>query len=386
MDHPLRSAATTLGMLAAAALLSEVRVRSDRKSGESWRRIPIEPRGRTRLGISFRPLQAEALGLDPQQALAALLPHPFSLIRIAALWSHLEPQPGCWRTTELDAALDAAEEAGKGVILGVGAVKNFGYPELFVPDHRLAAPLPERQLIRPMTHGPLLAAATDFVIAVVGHCRERRAIAAWQVEHEAVDPLGLEHSWRLSRDFVAREIEAVRAADGFGRPVLLNAYLPTSTAVAVQQWWRTRDQGDSIALALREADLVGLDIYPRHALAGTSRTALYLDGSRSPWGPRRGLARVASRLHPGQRLLVTEGQAEPWEAVTVPPSLPGRRPFSCTPEAVITTYNRCLRWARRAGVELDAYLFWGAEYWLRREIDGEPDYVAAFRRVLEESA
>ena len=81
--------------------------------------------------------------------------------------------------------------------------------------------------------------------------------------------------------------------------------------------------------------------------------------------------------------MISEGQAEPWEAVTIPPSPAARAMFSCPPEDVIGNYNRCLVWARRNGVPLDAYLFWGAEYWLRRQQRGDPRYLDAFMRVLQ---
>ena len=57
---------------------------------------------------------------------------------------------------------------------------------------------------------------------------------------------------------MAREVEAVRAADPT-RPIMMNGFLPTSLAVQAQQWWRTRDQGDSLAVAQRLADMVGID-------------------------------------------------------------------------------------------------------------------------------
>ena len=54
--------------------------------------------------------------------------------------------------------------------------------------------------------------------------RDRDCIIAWQVEHEAVDPLGMEHSWRLAEAFVRSEVEAVRGG-GPGRPVMMNGFL-----------------------------------------------------------------------------------------------------------------------------------------------------------------
>jgi hypothetical protein len=113
---------------------------------------------------------------------------------------------------------------------------------------------------------------------VVERYRGREGIVAWQVEHEAVDPLGAEHSWRLGADFVEREVNAVREADPT-RQMVMNGFLPMSTPVRLVQWWRCRDQGDSLVAAQRLADIVGLDCYSRHALAGMGGRTLYLDAS-----------------------------------------------------------------------------------------------------------
>jgi hypothetical protein len=187
---------------AAVPLAAELRVaRPEQPLSGRWQRIPVEPGDGVPLGISFRPLQAQALGLDPGAVLEELL----------------------------------------------------GYPS---------------------------------------------AVIAWQVEHEAVDPLGMEHSWRLSAEFAAAEVTAARAADP-SRPVLLNGFLPATAPVAAAQWWRTRDQGDSLAVAARLADTVGIDYYPRHALAARGRRTVYLDGTASRLGPERyrNLARRAAGRH-----------------------------------------------------------------------------------------
>jgi hypothetical protein len=367
-------------------VLTELRVRQAavRLTGR-WQQVPVQPRGTTQLGISFRPLQAEALGLEPGAALRALLAYPFQILRVAAYWDRLEPAPGRLDTVELDRVLDAAEQAGKQIILGVGAVKNFGYPEFFVPAHHLDRPLPEGTLVTPRSQARLLQAATEFLTAVVRRQAGRDAIIAWQVEHEATDPLGLEHSWRLSEAFVRAEVEAVRAADPAGRPVLMNGFLPTSTPVALQQHWRTRDQGDSLAVAQRLADIVGLDCYPRHALASAGPLSLYLDGGRTRRRQRQHRRLLDRAAAAGRRLIIAEGQAEPWEAVTTPPNPAGRVMYSCRPEDLITTYSRLLRQASEWRHVLDSYLFWGAEYWLARDRQGDPSYLRAFARVLDES-
>jgi hypothetical protein len=366
-------------------IVTEVRVgRAARPLTERWRTVPVAPRGATQLGISFRPLQAAELGLDPQAALDQLLEYPFPLIRLAAYWSRLEPRPGTFDPGELDRQLDAAERAGKQVIVCLGPVKAFGYPEFFVPPHHLPRPLPEGTLITPGSHPALLAAGRAFATRVVERYRSRPAITAWQVEHEAADPLGMEHSWRLSREFIHNEVASVRAADP-GRPVLMNGFLAASTPVALQQWWRTRDQGDSLAVAQQLADIVGIDFYPRHALAGAGPLAVYLDGSRARRQRRRQQRLLDQAAAAGRRLMITEGQAEPWEAVTTPPSPASRAMYSCRPEDVIRNYSQGLGWTRAGHPVIDAYLFWGAEYWLAREQQGDPRYLRAFARVLAES-
>jgi hypothetical protein len=373
-----------LGALLPVAL--DVRIaRALQPPSPDWQTAPIVRRGATRLGISFRPPQVAAFGLDLRPALQQLLDYPFDLIRLGAYWNHIEPAPGAFDTSALDWQIDAAERAGKQIILGLGALKNFGYPELFVPRHRLARPLPERTLIRPAEYTALLTQARAFIARIVQRYRDRRAIVAWQVEHEAVDPLGLEHSWRLAAEFVRAEVETVRQTDA-GRPVLLNGFLPASFAVRLSQWWQTRDQGDSLAVALRLADTVGLDVYPRHALVGLGPRSVYLDARRSPWQWWRLERVLAAARELGKRVMISEGQAEPWEAATVPPDPGAGASASCPPEQVIDTYNRCLRAAQRSGTALDAYLFWGAEYWVLRESAGDRSFLRAVARVLDEHA
>lgn len=370
---------------ALAAITPEFRIaRAMRPLTDRWARVPVARRGATLLGVSFRPRQAEELGLDAREALDTLLAYPFQLIRLGAYWNSIEPEPGQWRPEALDAQVEAAERAGKQIILTVGAVKAFGYPEFFTPTQHLRDPLREGALVTPERYRPLLDAATAFVTRIVARYKARPAIIAWQVEHEAVDPLGMEHSWRLAERFVRKEVEAVRAADPT-RPVMMNGFLPTSLPVRAQQWLRTRDQGDSLAVARRLADIVGIDYYPRHALAGASAWTIYLDGSRSATSEQERRRLFAWARQPGRRLMVSEGQAEPWETATTPPNPEAWGMYSCLPEHVIENYTQWMNWTRDAACDLYAYLFWGAEYWLARQRSGDPRYIQAFARILDQA-
>jgi hypothetical protein len=366
-------------------IVSEVRIRRQAQPlTDRWRRVPVEPRASTLLGINFRPPQVDALGLDARATLHALLAYPFHIIRLGAYWNRIESEANRFQFDDLDWQIEAAERAGKQIILCVGAIKTFGYPEFFVPVHHLKQPLREGALVRPDTHPSLLSAATAFITRVVERYRDRQSIVAWQVEHEAVDPLGMEHSWRLASAFIEKEVEAARTADP-GRPIMMNGFLPTSSPVRLQQWWRTRDQGDSLAVAQRLADIVGIDYYPRHALVSLGARTLYLDGSGSLAERRRRQRLFAWVASSGRRLMISEGQAEPWETVTNPPNPDSQGMYSCLPEQVIANYNTCMAWNRHEAVSLYAYLFWGAEYWVLRDRCGDARYIRAFARILEQA-
>ncbi len=378
-------AALLSGALVAAAtpIVADLRIRpAEQPLTDAWRRTRVAARGRTALGISFRPLQALALELDPRPALEALLAYPFEVVRLAAYWDRIEVYRGDFDFSELDWQIDAAVRAGKQIVLCVGAVKAFGYPEYFVPSHHLDEPIRDHTLVSSTSHPALLGASTGFVTRVVERYEACSNIIVWQIEHEALDPLGFEHSWRLDSAFVEAEIAAVRALDP-ARPLLLNGFLPSSLAVRLQQRWRTRGQGDSLEFAARLADIVGIDYYPRHAVLRTGPMTAYLDG-HATWARRRMTSVLNASIARHQQVFITEGQAEPWETATTPPSPRSSNMSSCLPEHVIRNYNRCIDWSRDAGVALGAYLFWGAEYWLRRQRCGDPRYLNAFARVLED--
>lgn len=351
---------------------------------DAWMRSVIQRRGPTLLGISYRPRQVEAFRLEGRETLAALLRYRYELIRLAAYWDEIESHGREYDTSELDWQLAYAERAGKQVIISVGAVKNFGYPEFFVPRSQIESPIDEGSLVGLKTRPALLEGAMRFISHVVKKYRDRSSVVGWQLEHEAVDPLGMEHSWRLGVDFVEKELEVLRDADA-SRPVLMTGFLPTSSVVRLLQWWRTRDQGDSLAVAARCADIVGIDYYPRHALAGLGPRTLYLRGGNSR--TERALLKqlLRSARQKGTRVMVSEGQSEPWETETTPPSPKQRVLYSCQPHHLIENFNNAMLWLKPPETPLYGYLFWGAEYWMLRHRFGDPSYLGAFARIVDEA-
>src|SRR5947207_11311093 len=108
----LPAVALGVGAAALAAIAADTRVApAAQPLSDAWRRVPVAPRRGALLGISFRPRQADTFGLDPREALGALLEYPFELIRFGAYWSHVEAVPGTFDFTELDFQVEAAERA-----------------------------------------------------------------------------------------------------------------------------------------------------------------------------------------------------------------------------------------------------------------------------------
>src|SRR5437588_8169423 len=136
----LRTIAPGVGIasLLTVPIALEVRLKqSTQPLTDAWQYLSIEPRHSTLLGISFRSPQVAVYGLNARTTLQTLLSYPFQLIRLGAYWDRIEPEPGKFHFDELDWQIDAAERAGKQIIVCVGPLKTFGYPEFFVPAHHL---------------------------------------------------------------------------------------------------------------------------------------------------------------------------------------------------------------------------------------------------------
>src|SRR5258708_388797 len=67
-------------ILATLPLISELRISdAEQPLTEDWLKVPVEHRGSTLLGISFRPLQTQAYGLDVKSTLNKLLEYPIHI-------------------------------------------------------------------------------------------------------------------------------------------------------------------------------------------------------------------------------------------------------------------------------------------------------------------
>ena len=131
-------------------------------------------------------------------------------------------------------------------------------------------------------------------------------------------------------------------------------FVDTSPVGALPPW--RGDLKKRAATLLKEADILGLDIYPVRPIQ-SGGLALTLSWPSWVWESRvQKLQQMAQTA--GRQIWVSEAQAEPW----VPAKLrPGSWPSqNALPAGTVNTVGRL----RADG--FNTFLFWGVEYWYMR--------------------
>lgn len=318
------------------------------------------------LGISFSHRHAAWLGLNPQEALEALLRDTgIKHVRLSLYWDEIAPAPDRLDFTPLRPWLEIAARYGCAVLMTAG-IKAQRHPEFYPP--------PWLTHNHPMPHGAELEQYPRVVTLLllmleraIAFLADYDVIDAWQVENEPFLPAaGRTAGWRISPDLLAREVAVVCDADPRHRPVVINH---SSRTVFDRGWLR----------ALQAGDVLAQNVYTRRPMRPGLPLRYRNDYALWPVAPRLAAqAAVARRL--GKSLWITELQAEPWERfdlLTTPPGLTG----SISPQQL----RENLRLAAAARAER-IYL-WGAEWWLwmaRRHNDGR--YLALAQSIIAGNA
>lgn len=335
---------------------------------------PVAP---VRVGVSFSPQRARALGLDYQLAFRRLEAMHFGLIRLSAYWSEIDAAG----YGDLDWLMAEAKRNHQPVALSVG-MKGLGWPEFFIPTaalpeggigagHDAAAPEVVRQ------------AALLFVDQTVRRYRDSPMLLAWQVENEPFNRAG-PNRWWIDAKFVSEEMDAVRLLDHHNRPVILNAF---SHFNLVFDQASNRDgldlprllgfegdtaEKDSLAL-LHRGDVLGLDVYT--AIGYRFLGQDHLSRADGDWPDRLDALRQAVQRQ-GKQAWISEAQAEPWEATTDTYT----DPRSTSPAAI----RRLFLDLKDAG--FGTILLWGSEYWLWRADQGDARWLATVQQILRDES
>lgn len=287
------------------------------------------------IGTTYSGRHARSLGLDPDQALLHCLRLPLQVIRLGAYWDAIEQRPGEFDFTALESQLLACQEAQKEVILCVG-VKAPRWPEYYFPAHV------HPDCTNTLTQDSLLR----FIEATIRATRAFSCICTWQVENEPLDPSGPERM-SIPLELLCREIELVRSMD--------------SRKIVVTLWGNDLLQRGLLQKIIPFVDSIGIDLYYSQYVGRLLYKNLYV-------GPRdtsRTLQKALASF--GKPIWISELQAEPWEENDV--AYRGDSPKSMSVEQLQAN------WHQAVPIGAQYVLFWGVEYWLWQQSQGNPSYI-----------
>lgn len=314
-------------------------------------------------GVNFSCKQAEYLGMACGPLFERVLDDlGVRHVRISAYWSDIEQEPGVYDFTAVDQLLNLAESRGARVTVSVG-MRAQRYPEFWFPTWlRLSAGLMPGDY--PEDNPLVRAALFPFLEATAGHVGSHPAVEAIQVENEPFVPsYAYGTRWRIRPEFLAAEIETVRAHDPGGHPIVVSH----ASWTAFDDNWRW---------ILDHADVMAQSVYVKR--------------QRGPWPwlyifPYR-IGPVAANLPEqaraargqGKALWIGELQAEPFEQSGV-----DVRQISTDRAASFSArwFDENLRLAARSGA-VRVYL-WGVEWWAYlNDTRGEPGFWIRARQLF----
>ena len=320
---------------------------------------PIPPAlSNVEIGVSYSPLQARKLLLDPTSAFHQVVAMRFALIRLSAYWNQIqvradcEAKTSCYDFRELDEEMGYARDHHQQVMLTVG-VKGIGWPEYYIPDFLLHPLPPDGKSVD--TNQDIADGAIAFIKAVVQRYRGYQDLVAWQVENEPLDQNSGPHSWLISPSFLAEEVGVVKGADS--RPVSVNAF--SHHFLDLRNLRGGLDQEQASLKALGRGDILGIDVYktPDTKILGHP-----FGGLLPNWSDQVGRWQLVAASQ-GKEAWISEVQAEPWNTV----------PFKPT-----ETVDEIKQLTDHG---FDHILLWGVEYWLAQDAAGHSQWLDTIRAI-----
>ncbi len=298
----------------------------------------LSPFGTTVYGATFSRGYAEYLGLDWKTVYAEMFDDlDLRLVRISAYWNEIEPEPGRFDFTDLDWQVEEAARRNVRIILVMG-MKSPRWPECYLPDWTAGMSVDE-------IHDHLLG----MFDVVVRRYKDTEAVAAWQVENEALLPFGM--CPKPDYGFLKQEVARVHELDS--RPIVMQEPGELST------WYRTS----------RLADTLGTSLYRvvwTHRFGRVHWPALV-----SAYWFRAALARTHV-----DRVIITELQAEPWLDKGVLEATIEEQLKYMDPDTLRNNVN----FANLVG--FPEIYFWGVEWWYWLKTQGHPEVWNAAREII----
>jgi hypothetical protein len=321
------------------------------------------PLGDPEYGVNFSCKRAQFFGEDCAALFTRVLTElDVRHVRLSVYWSDVEGEPGVYDFHAIDDLLAIADAHDARVTVTIG-MKAQRFPEYWLPTWlRLAAQIPPD--VFPEDSPLIQKHLFPFLEAAARHVGDHPAVEAIQVENEPfVHFEGHANGWRIRRDFLAREIATVRAADPGRHPIVVS-----------HASWLRRD--DTWRWILEHADVLAQSVYTKRQRGPWPWLYIfpYRLGHFTPNLPGQAKAAHAA----GKTLWIAELQAEPYEQPTVDVRrIPTHAAASFSPR----WFRENIKLARRSGATR-VYL-WGVEWWYYlRDTRGEPELWETARALL----
>jgi hypothetical protein len=285
------------------------------------------------MGVSFIPAYAESLGVNPEQAMDALLDDVgVRHFRLVSYWDQGEPSPGSYDFSQTDWQFKKAESRGAKVTLSLG-LRQPRWPECHMPEWAKTQDYQQ--------WGPRLEAYTQ---AVVERYKNSPALDSYQVENEYfLKGFGIcetiPHS--MDRQRLVDEYNLVKRLDS-SHTAIINR---SNNALG----W---------PVGKPTPDMFGISIYKR---VWTPVLGRYIEYPFPAWF--YGFVAGWQQIMTGRDMLMHELQAEAWGPR-------GQELKNISLEEQNKSFNAERfegRFKFAEGTGMREVYFWGAEYWYYRK-------------------
>jgi hypothetical protein len=314
-------------------------------------------------------------GVGPswQESLRTILSLGVNPIRLSLQWNQIDEHG----FEEIDAAVKMIGNYGSSAIICAGA-KTPQWPEVHLPDRYRAKALSRGPGVGKHElntfpgsdgiHDELL----EFVGKIVTRYRNNKAVVAFQLENEPLEPFG-DPKLSVSYAFLKEEVKLARSLTA--KPLMVNFGAGLTGSLS-----QMKEQRYAILMQLLELDVdwIGLDLYQRGYIKVWGPIIVSFQADYEHWRIAHDFVRIIEQA--GKRARIAELQMGPWEADR-------SKVNYANPEG-----NRSLRPAELSQivsntVELDSdgILLWELEFQVACAHAGNPAWINETRRIMNPS-
>lgn len=298
------------------------------------------------LGATISLRQLDYLDLSWRPALETFRKLKLKWLRLPIYWDDVQPKPELFDLTQILKIIGWCQHYGIKVIPTLG-IKAPRWPEFHWPKWVNIKEPKDKQ-----TQNIFIR----YLTTVVNQLKKHNCIQFWQVENEPLDPSGPNQSI-IDSDFLDREIKLVKKLD--------------RRSIMSTVWGNASVKRQTFKKIAPLADYVGIDLYFKQFLFKKLGLAVYT-------GPQDKLEKIKQTAEKsGKMVVITELQAEPWEQSAA--DYQSENPNSISAEQLKSNFKHALK------LQPKMILFWGFEYWLWRQQQGDESYLETVAQLIEKN-